>query len=259
MQARCDLLPSVPQEHRSHRNRTLLVVKTLRTRWALFLTTKPFSPNLFLKIHFVLVGWQFWGRSTRNQTWLRSKFSSSSCMALTQLGSESTCPISLGSKEATNKEWAITASELDMDRVDTWAWRSPMINSCGWSHWTFPCACTFLTKVNKIHRPYVTLRAIKAIIGHKTWLDQDYAEIICLGLHTCLVAHIFLGITAPCCSIDSCWRKRWSLLFWVWDKPEGHHFGHRHLDPRALSFTYTFGTTGASLTRLLWIGHCNAP
>ena len=105
--------------------------------------------------------------------------------------------------------------------------------------------------VNKIHRPYITLRVIKVIIGHKTWLDQDYAEIICLGLHTCLVAHIFLGITAPCCSIDSCWRKRWSLLFWVWDKPEGHHFGRRHLDPRALSFTYTFGTTGASLTRLL--------
>jgi hypothetical protein len=40
----------------------------------------------------------------QNQTWFLSKFSSSSCMALTQLGSDKACPISRVSKEATNAE-----------------------------------------------------------------------------------------------------------------------------------------------------------
>jgi hypothetical protein len=56
---------------------------------------------LFLETHLVSMTFTSLGDSTKVQTWFLSKFSNSSCMALTQLESESACPISRGSKSAT--------------------------------------------------------------------------------------------------------------------------------------------------------------
>ena len=47
-----------------------------------------------------------------------------------------------------------------------------------------------------------------------TFLQVD-DETICFGLQTFFMAIGFVGSTSTCCSIDSCLRKRCSLLFWV--------------------------------------------
>jgi hypothetical protein len=56
---------------------------------------------LFLKTHLVHMTFTSLEGSTKVQTWFLSKFSNSSCMALTQLESERACPTSQGSKRAT--------------------------------------------------------------------------------------------------------------------------------------------------------------
>jgi hypothetical protein len=48
--------------------------------------------------------WKDCGGSTSNQTWFCSKFSSSSCITLTQLGLDKACPIIQGLKEAMDVE-----------------------------------------------------------------------------------------------------------------------------------------------------------
>jgi hypothetical protein len=55
------------------------------------------------KIHLVPITFTSRGGSTKVQTWFLSKFSNSSCMALTQLKSERACPTSRGSNKATKR------------------------------------------------------------------------------------------------------------------------------------------------------------
>jgi hypothetical protein len=50
-----------------------------------------FLPLCFFHTHFVPIGLQFGGGSTNSHTWFLSKFSNSSCMAFTQLGSDRAC------------------------------------------------------------------------------------------------------------------------------------------------------------------------
>ena len=60
----------------------------------------------------------------------------------------------------------------------------------------------FVLRVIKNYRPCLAL------------LQVD-DEIICFGLQTFFMITGFVGSTSTCCSIDSCLRKRCSLLFWV--------------------------------------------
>jgi hypothetical protein len=50
------------------------------------------------------MGWQSGGGGSKTQTWFLSKFSNSSCIAMTQSELDSVCPTSQGSKEATKAE-----------------------------------------------------------------------------------------------------------------------------------------------------------
>ena len=52
----------------------------------------------------------------------------------------------------------------------------------------------------------------------------------CFGLHTCLVFADLAGITFTSCSINSWLRIRCSLLFWAWDKPDGHLLGCKYFE-----------------------------
>jgi hypothetical protein len=56
---------------------------------------------LFLKTHLVPITFISRGGSTKVQTWFLSMFSNSSCMALTQLESESACSTSQSLNKAT--------------------------------------------------------------------------------------------------------------------------------------------------------------
>ena len=82
------------------------------------------------------------------------------------------------------------------------------------------------TMIN-MHRPYFVLRAINSI-GHILLLLQADDETTCLGLHTYFMIIDLAATTSVCCSIDSFLRIHCSLLFWVWDKPEGHHLGCKY-------------------------------
>jgi hypothetical protein len=73
------------------------------TRRALFLTTSPSSPYLFLNTHLVPITLTPWAGSNKVQTWFLSKFSNSSWWTLTQLKLERACPTSEGSNRATNR------------------------------------------------------------------------------------------------------------------------------------------------------------
>ena len=76
------------------------------------------------------------------------------------------------------------------------------------------------TMIN-IHRPYFVLRAINSISRILLLLQADN-KTTWLGLYTCFMVTDLIGTNSACCSIDSFLRIRCSLLFWVWDKPEGH-------------------------------------
>ena len=74
----------------------------------------------------------------------------------------------------------------------------------------------FCAKGDKNYRPCLTFLQVN--------------EIICFGLQTFFMAIGFVGWTSTCCSIFSWLRKRCNLLFWVWDKPEGHHLGCKYFE-----------------------------
>src|SRR6185503_5266450 len=105
MQERSEWLPNEQLGQKFPQNQSFLFGKTpgQQDEPCSEQPTHP-HPTCFLKTHFVPMGLEAGGGSTKTQTWFLSKFSSSSCMALTQLESERACPISLGSKEATNVE-----------------------------------------------------------------------------------------------------------------------------------------------------------
>jgi hypothetical protein len=63
------------------------------------------------------VTFTYLGGSTKVQTWFLSKFSNSSCMALTQLKSESVCTKSRGSKRATKAYLKSRRDELTSRNV----------------------------------------------------------------------------------------------------------------------------------------------
>jgi hypothetical protein len=77
------------------------------------------------------MGWQSSGGGIKTHTWFRSKFSNSSCIALTQSALDRACPISWGSKEATKVEWAKCEIWYDLDRVTHWSMSLIMI----WGEW----------------------------------------------------------------------------------------------------------------------------
>ena len=81
-------------------------------------------------------------------------------------------------------------------------------------------------------------------------------EIICFGLQTFFMAIDFVGWASTCCSIFSWLRKRCNLLFWVWDKPEGHHLGSRSFESFFTFFSPSLLQLRSFLTRLLLIGLC---
>ena len=68
--------------------------------------------------------------------------------------------------------------------------------------------------MKNMHRPYFVLRAINSI-GRILLLLQADDETTCSGLHTCFMVADLAGITSTCCSMDSFFRIRCSLLFWV--------------------------------------------
>jgi hypothetical protein len=80
------------------------------------------------------MGWQSGGGGTKTHTWFRSKFSNSSCIALTQSALDRACPISRGLKEATKAEWAKCEMWYDLDRVTRWL-MSPIMVWGGWRRW----------------------------------------------------------------------------------------------------------------------------
>ena len=115
------------------------------------------------------------------------------------------------------------------------------------------------TMIN-MHRPYFVLRAINSI-GHILLLFQADDETTCLGLHTCFMVANLAGTTSTCCSIDSFLHIYCSLLFWVWDKSEGHHLGCKYLLSCFMSLSPSLLQSGLLLTRLLLatIGLWEAP
>jgi hypothetical protein len=130
-------------------------VKPWAIRWPLFLTTSPSSPCLFLKTHLVPMTLTSLGGSTMVQTWFLSKFSNSSCMALTQLKSERACPTSRGLNKATKRVLVKQERWADLNDCVTLSFKLPMICWGGCSFWTwegvpysemiFPSTCDVLT------------------------------------------------------------------------------------------------------------------
>ena len=76
-------------------------------------------------------------------------------------------------------------------------------------------------------------------------------ETTCLDLHTCFMVADLAGTASACCSMDSFLRLRCSLLFWVWDKPKGHHLGCKYWLSCFMSFSPSLLQSGLLLTRLL--------
>ena len=133
---------------------------------------------------------------------------------------------------------------VDVARPATWSRPVRPLSSTGqtglfdrcqfWSSTYAPCFLVMLacqknkpldqnclkTMIN-MHRPYFVLRAINSI-GHILLLLQADCKTTCLGLHTCFMVADLAGTTSACCSMDSFLCICSSLLFWVWDKPEGH-------------------------------------
>jgi hypothetical protein len=119
----------------SPKSRPSTWLKPWAIRRALFLTTSPSFPCLFLKTHLVPMTFTSWGGSTKVQTWFLSKFSNYSCMALTQLKSERTCPTSRGSNKAIKRVLVKQDRWADLkDRV-TLLFRLPMIYWGGCAFW----------------------------------------------------------------------------------------------------------------------------
>ena len=104
------------------------------------------------------------------------------------------------------------------------------------------------TMIN-MHRPYFVLRAINSIGRILLFLQSD-DETTYLGLHTCFMVVDLAVTTSVCCSIDSFLRIRCSLIFWVWDKLEGHHLGCRYWLSCFISFSPSWLHVGLLLTRL---------
>jgi hypothetical protein len=75
------------------------------------------------------------GGSTKVQTWFLSKFSFSSCMALTQLKSERACPTSRGSNRATKSAFVKQERWADLEEHVTLSFRLPMICWGGCVFW----------------------------------------------------------------------------------------------------------------------------
>jgi hypothetical protein len=96
-------------------------------RQALFLTTSPSSPCLFLNTYLVSITLTPRGGSAKVQTWFLSKFSNSSSMALTQLESESACITSRGSNRATNNVLVNLDRCADLEDHVTLSFKLPMI------------------------------------------------------------------------------------------------------------------------------------
>ena len=109
------------------------------------------------------------------------------------------------------------------------------------------------TMINDIHQPFFVLRAIKNYRTYLALLQVD-DEIICFGLQIFFMIIGFVGSTSTCCSIDSCLRKCCSLLFWVWDKPEGHHLGGKYFEFFFTSFSPFLLQLRSFSIRLLLIG-----
>ena len=63
----------------------------------------------------------------------------------------------------------------------------------------------------------------------------------------------FVGSTSTYCSIDSCLRKHCNLLFWVWDKYEGHHLDCRYFESCFTFFSPSLPQSRSFLT-ILQIG-----
>ena len=118
----------------------------------------------------------------------------------------------------------------------------------------------YLRTMKNMYRPYFVLRAIN-FIGCILLLLQADDETTCLGLHTCFMVADLAGTTSACCSIDSFLRIRCSLLFWVWDKAEGHHLGCKYCLSCFMSFSLSWLQSSLFLTRLLLatIGLWEAP
>jgi len=83
-------------------------------------------------------------------------------------------------------------------------------------------------------------------------------ETICFGLQTFFMATDFVGSTSTCCSFVSCLRKHCDLLFWVCDKPEGHHLSCKYFESCFLFFSLSLLQLRSLLTRLslVTIGLC---
>ena len=113
-----------------------------------------------------------------------------------------------------------------------------------------------LRTMKKMHQPYFVLRAINSIGRILLFLQAD-DETTCLGLHTCFMVAVLAGTTSACCSMDSL-RIHWSLLFWVGDKPEGHHLGCRYFESCFMLSSHSLLQSMSLLTRLSLIGLCEA-
>ena len=112
-----------------------------------------------------------------------------------------------------------------------------------------------LKTMKNMHRPYFVLRAINSI-GRILLLLQADDETTCSGLHTCFMVADLAGITSTYCSMDSFFCIHCSLLFWVWDKPEGHHLGCKYFESCFTLFSSALLQPTSFLTRLLLIGLC---
>ena len=113
-----------------------------------------------------------------------------------------------------------------------------------------------LRTMKNMHWPYFVLRAINSI-GRILLLLQADDKTTCLGLHTCFMVADLAGITSTCCYIDSL-RIRCSFLFWVWDKPEGHHPGCRYFKSCFMLFSHSLLQSMFFFIRLSLIGRCEA-
>ena len=114
-----------------------------------------------------------------------------------------------------------------------------------------------LRMMKNMHRPYFVLRAINIVSRILLLLLAD-DETTCLGLHTCFMVADLAGITSTYCSMDSFFCIQCSLLFWVWDKPEGHHLGCMYFESSFALFSTSLLQSTSSLARLLLatIGLC---
>ena len=115
-----------------------------------------------------------------------------------------------------------------------------------------------LRTMKNMHRLYFVLRAINSIGRILLLLLQADDETTCLGLHTCFMVADLTGTTFACCSMDSFLRIRYSLLFWVSDKPEGHHLGCKYFESCLISFSHSLLQSMSFLTRLSLTGLCEA-